>query len=184
MLKQVFQHLQDQAEKQGLEFLITQPSNLFQIDTSYLHSNKTITLILHVPMVAEDNKLNLLQFIPFPLSQSHGANTTVTPKVDKDLIAVGKHCQIKILGQTNLAAYTKLGQNFLCKGRSVLRTNIKESCLGSLYMQHLPGTLKNLEQQKNTCFKLMPCETAKFSIKPSRYETGPDPKMPKYRHRK
>jgi hypothetical protein len=94
-------------------------------------------------MVAEDNKLNLLQFIPFPLSQSLGANTTVTPKVDKDLIAVGKHHQYKILGQTDLAACTKLGQNFLCEGRSVLRTDIEDSCLGSLYMHHLPGTLKN-----------------------------------------
>ena len=142
-LKQVFNHLQDQADKQGLELLITQPSDLFQIDTSYLHGNKTVTLILHVPMVAEDNKLNLLQFIPFPLSQSLGANTTVTPKVDKDLIAVGKHHQYKILGQTDLAACTKLGQNFLCEGRSVLRTDIEDSCLGSLYMHHLPGTLKN-----------------------------------------
>ena len=143
MLKQVFQHLEDQAEKQGLELLITQPSDLFQIDTSNMHSNKTIKLILHFPMVAEDNKLNLLQFIPFPLSQSLGANTIVTPKVDKNLIAMGKHHQYKILGQTNLAACTKLGQNFLCKGRSVLRTDIKDSCLGSLYMHHLPGTLKN-----------------------------------------
>ena len=50
-----------------------------------------VTLILHVPMVLEDNKLNLLQFIPFPLLQSLGANTTITPKVDKDLIAVSKH---------------------------------------------------------------------------------------------
>ena len=79
MLKQLYQHIQDQADKQGLELLINQLSDLFQIDTSYLHSNKTITLVLHVPMVAEDNKLNLLQFIPFPLSQSLGANTTVTP---------------------------------------------------------------------------------------------------------
>ena len=36
-------------------------------------------------MVSEDNKLNLLQFIPFPLSQSLGANTTITPKVDQHL---------------------------------------------------------------------------------------------------
>jgi hypothetical protein len=114
-LKQVFQHLQDQAEAQNLEFMINQPLDLFQIDTSYLHGNKTVTLILHVPMVSEENKLNLLQFIPFPLSQSLGANTTVTPKVDKDLIAAGKHHQYKILGQTDLAACTKLGQNFLCE---------------------------------------------------------------------
>ena len=142
-LKQLFQHLQDQADKQGLELLISKPSDLFQIETSYLHENKTVTLILHVPMVAEENKLNLLQFIPFPLSQSLGANTTVTPKVEKDLIAVGRHHQYKILGQTDLAACTKHGQNFLCEGRSVLRTDIEDSCLGALYLHHLPGTLKN-----------------------------------------
>jgi hypothetical protein len=108
-LKQVFKHQLDQAESQNLELLISQPSDLFQIDTSYLHGNKTVTLILHVPMVSEENKISLLQFIPFTLSQSLGANTTITPKVDKDLIAVGKHHQYKILGQTDLAACTKLG---------------------------------------------------------------------------
>jgi hypothetical protein len=119
--------------------MINQPSDLFQIDTSY----KTVTLILHVPMVSEENKLNLLQFIPFPLSQSLGANTTDTPKVDKDLIAVGKHHQYKILGQTDLAACTKFGQNFLCECPSVLRTDIEDSCLGALYLHNLPGTLKH-----------------------------------------
>jgi hypothetical protein len=84
-LKLVLEHLQNQAELSNLELLISKPSDLFQIDTSYLHSNKTLTLILHVPMVAEENKLNLLQFIPFPLSQSLGANTTVTPKVEQNL---------------------------------------------------------------------------------------------------
>ena len=144
-LTDLFDHLQDQADKQDLTLLISQPSDLFQIDTSYLHGNKTVTLILHVPMVAENNKLNLLQFIPFPLSQSLGANTTVTPKVDKDLIAVGADHQYKILGQTDLAACTKLGHNFLCEGRSVLRTDLEDSCLGALYLHNLPGTLKNCQ---------------------------------------
>ncbi len=76
----------------------------------------------------------------YGVSQSLGANTTVTPKVDKDLIAVGKHHQYKILGQTDLAACTKLGQNFLCEGRSVLRTDIEDSCLGALYLHNLPAT--------------------------------------------
>ena len=43
-LKQLFNHLQDQADKQGLELLISKPSDLFQIDTSYLHHIKTILL--------------------------------------------------------------------------------------------------------------------------------------------
>jgi hypothetical protein len=66
-------------------------------------------------MVAEENKLNLLQFISFPFSQSLGANTTVTPKVEEDLIAVGKDHQYKLLGHTDLAGCTKLGLNFFAK---------------------------------------------------------------------
>jgi len=69
-LKQVFEHHQSQAEQSKLELLISKPSDLFQIDTSYLHTNITLMLNLHVPMVAAENKLNLLQFIPFRLSQS------------------------------------------------------------------------------------------------------------------
>jgi len=159
-LKQVFEHLQSQAEQSKLELLITKPSDLFQIETSYLHTNKTLTLILHVPMVAEENKLNLLQFIPFPLSQSLGANTTVTPKVDQDLIAVGKNHQYKLLGHTDLAGCTKLGLNFLCEGRSVLKTDIEESCLGALH--NLQGVLKHCQFQlgetKETVFQTGPTQ--------------------------
>ena len=144
-LKQLFKHLEEQADKQSLELLINKPSDLFQIEASYLHENKTLVIILHVPMVAEDNKLNLYQYIPFPLSQSLGANTTITPTVNKDLIAVGKQHQYKILGQTDLAACTKLGQNFLCEGRSVLRTDLENSCLGALFVHNLEGTLKHCQ---------------------------------------
>jgi hypothetical protein len=143
--------------------MINQPSDLFQIDTSYLHGNKTVSLILHEPMVSEENKLNLLQFIPFPLSQSLGANTTVTPKVYKDLIAVGKHHQYKILGQTDLAACTKLGQNFHCEGRSIFRTDIEDSCLGALNLHNLPGTLKHCH------FKLGETREHVFQTGPSQW---------------
>jgi hypothetical protein len=98
-------------------------------------------------MVAEENKLNLLQFILFPLSQSLGANTTVTPKVDQDLIAVGKNHQYKLLGHTDLAGCTKLGLNFFCEGHSILKTDIEESCLGVLYLHNLQGVLKHCQFQ-------------------------------------
>jgi len=67
-LKLVFEHLQNQAEQANLELFIPKPSDLFQIETSNLHTNKTLTLILHVPMVAEENKLTQLATIhPIPV---------------------------------------------------------------------------------------------------------------------
>jgi len=155
---QVFGHLKNQAEKQKLELLISKPLDLFQINTSYLHTDKTLTLILYIPMVARENKLNLLQFIPFMLSKSLGANTTVTHKVNKDLSAVGKDHQYKILGQMDLAGWTQLGQNILCEGRSVLRTDIKDSCLGhstyTTYLEYSSIANFNWEKQEKRSSKL------------------------------
>jgi hypothetical protein len=130
-----------------MELLITKPSDLLQIEVSYLHGNGNLTLVIHAPMVTADNKLNLYQYIPFPLSHSLGANVSITPLLNKDLIAVGKQHQYKILGQTDLAACTKMGQNFLCEGRSVLRTDMDDSCIGALFLHHLPGVLKHCQYQ-------------------------------------
>jgi hypothetical protein len=142
-LRKLFRHLQHQAEKQNMKLLPSKQSDLFQLDASYLHnSNHTMTLILHVPMIQEENQLNLLQYIPFPLSQTLDMNTTITPKVDQDLLAIGNDYQFKLLGQTDLATCTKLGNTYLCEGRNYLRTDIRETCLGSLYLHHLPGVLK------------------------------------------
>jgi len=69
-LKMVFEHFQNQAEQSRLELLVSKPSDQFQIDTFYLHTNKTLTLIFYVSMVAEENKLNLLQSILFPVTIS------------------------------------------------------------------------------------------------------------------
>jgi hypothetical protein len=147
VLKQIFQTLEQRATSQGMELLITKPSDLLQIDVSYLHGYGNLTLVIHAPMVSADNKLNLYQYIPFPLSQSLGANVSITPMVNKDLIAVGKQHQYKILGQSDLAACTKMGQNFLCEGRSVLRTDMDDSCIGALFLHHLPGVLKHCQYQ-------------------------------------
>jgi len=56
----------------------------------------------------------------------------VTPKVEEDLIPVGKNHRFKFLGHTDLAGCTKLGQNFLCEGQNVLRTDIEDFCVGAL----------------------------------------------------
>jgi len=84
----------------------------------------------------------------------------VTPKVEQDLIAVGKDHQYKLLGHTDLAGCTKLGLSFLCEGRSVLKTDIEDSCLGALYLHNLPGVLKQFQlgETKETVFQTGPTQ--------------------------
>ncbi len=49
--------------------MIEHPSDLFQIETSYLHDGQDVQLILHIPMTPPDAVLRLLvmiiYFLPF-----------------------------------------------------------------------------------------------------------------------
>jgi len=60
-----------------------------------------------------------------------------------------------------------MGQNFLCEGQSVLRTNIKDSCLGALFLHNLPGVLKHCQFQlgetRETVFQIGPNQWLMFA---------------------
>ncbi len=79
MLKQVFQHLLDQAESQNLELLISQPLDLFQIDTFVLARQQDCH---SQPSHANGNRRKQTQpvaihsFLAFPIpwSQYHNYN--------------------------------------------------------------------------------------------------------------
>jgi hypothetical protein len=53
--------------------MLQHPSDLFQIETSYIHNGQDVNLILHDPMAPADSILQLFQLHPFPLpfTESH-----------------------------------------------------------------------------------------------------------------
>lgn len=136
------------GKKKGFDVQATQPMDLFKMDTSYyVTQNNTLVLIVHVPIVKKDHLLPLYQFIPFPISQSFGYNTAMTPFLgDRDLIAakwVKKEVRYKVLSHTDLLLCNKIGMTYLCPGRNSLQTNLESTCIGSLFGQNLDGVLKN-----------------------------------------
>ncbi len=84
------------------------------------------------------------QYLPFPLTQSLSPNHSLMPSVGQnDLLAYSGFDTYKILSQSDLASCHKMGDTYFCKGRNDLRTDITETCLGSLYLQQGKGILKN-----------------------------------------
>jgi hypothetical protein len=112
-------------------------SDLFQIEVSHLYTPATneFTLILHIPMVANSNLLNLYEFLPLPIHFDFAANISITPDVGQtNLLAIGHSQSFQAISSTDLHACLHLGDTFFCKGRKVMETNLKRSCLGALYM--------------------------------------------------
>ncbi len=133
----IIEHVTAVAKKKNLVPFITFASGLFQIEVShlYLPATNKLTLILHVPMVANSNLLNLYEFLPLPIHFDFAANISITSDVGQtNLLSIGHSQSFQAISSTDLHACLHLGDTFFCKRRKVMETNLKRSCLGALYL--------------------------------------------------
>jgi hypothetical protein len=137
MLDTIIHHIKDTAAKNKFHNFIHQPSDLYKLETSFIHRPEeyTVILILHVPYVETENLLPLYDFISLPIYFNFSSNVSVIQDIGKqDLIAIGNTEGFQTLSSSDLANCKRLGKTFFCEGRSVLQTNIVNDCLGSLYL--------------------------------------------------
>jgi len=146
ILKRIKEKIDATALANGYISYVNKITDLFQIPLSYVWqpNNKTLALLLHVPLVKEEYLLNMNQYLPFPLTQSLSLNHSLTPSVGQnDILAYSGFATYKILSQSDFAACHKMGDTYFCKGRNDLRTDITATCLGSLYLQQGKGIQNN-----------------------------------------
>jgi hypothetical protein len=145
-------HLVQVAKKKNLVPFVKFALDLFQIEVSHLYMPATneFTLILHIPMVANSNLLNLYEFLPLPIYFNFTTNISITPDVGPtNLLTIGHSQSFQGISSADLHACLHLGDTFFCNGRKVMETSLKRSCLGALYMA-------NSESIQNHCrFKIV-----------------------------
>ncbi len=92
VLETILHHIKDTAAKNKFHNFIHQTSDLYKLETSFIHcpEEKMVILILHVPFVEAENLLPLYEFISLPIYFNFSSNVSVIPDVSKsDLIAIG-----------------------------------------------------------------------------------------------
>ena len=150
---------------------MTFASDLFQIEVSHLYSPATteFTLILHVAMVANSNLLNLYKFLPLPIHLDFAANMSITPDIRQtNLLVIGHSQSFQAISSTDLHTCLHLGGTFFCTGRKVMETNLKRSCLGTLYMAN-SNSIQNhcrfkIAEAREKIYKLSENTWAVYSI--------------------
>ncbi len=98
---------------------IHQPSDLYKLETSFIHrpEEQMVILILHVPFVEAENLLPLYEFISLPIYYNFSSNVSIILDVRKsDLIDIGNMEAFQTLSTSDLANCKRLGQMFFCKG--------------------------------------------------------------------
>jgi len=119
VLKKIKDKIDQTAGDNGFISYVTKITDLFQIPLSYVYqpNNKTVALLLHVPLVKPEYLLNLYQYLPFPLTQSLSPNHSLMPSVGQnDIIAYSGFDTFKILAQSDLASCHKMGGHLFLQG--------------------------------------------------------------------
>jgi hypothetical protein len=135
--------------------------DLFQVEVSHLYDPKALqfTLIVHIPLFSNANLLELYEFLPLPIHFNFSANISITPDAEQNnLLAIGQSKSFQTISSTDQHSCLHLRDTFICKGRKVMETSLRKSCLGSLY-------LANAEAIKMTCkFKVAEASEQIFEL--------------------
>jgi hypothetical protein len=115
----ILHHIKDTAANSKFNDFIHQPSNLYKLETSFIHrpEEQTVILILHVPFVEAENLLPLYEFISLIIYFNFSSNVSIIPDIRKtDLIAIGNTEAFQTLSTSDLANCKCLGKTFFCEG--------------------------------------------------------------------
>jgi len=143
-LVMLFEDLSSVAKDRGFYLLTQRPSDLLQLEVSYLYDGNDVLILLHVPMTAEDSLLRLFRLRPFPIpiSDTH----SLLPRVPTSVLALSKSKNGKRLMTTvehaDLLGCHQIGKVYTCDRHGALRRDIKSHCLGALYEQDIAGARK------------------------------------------
>ena len=158
-LAELFDALKRKAETLGCKMILEHPSDLYEIESTYGYDKdgKSFAIYIHVPMYEQEEELQLWEYIPFPILQSATTNSTIIPQTGKnDYIAmipdknaktnhvVPPH-RYRVLNEAELDRCYRIRDVYLCGGRNTLRTDIQNSCIGSLYLREHDLISKNCD---------------------------------------
>jgi hypothetical protein len=86
-------------------------------------------------MVSDANLLNVYKFLPLPIHFNLAANISINQDIGPtNLLTIGHSQSFQTISSSDLHTCLHLGDTFFCKGRKVMETSLKRSCLGALYV--------------------------------------------------
>jgi hypothetical protein len=158
-LHDIYDTIIHQAKEARYRLLTRFPSDLFQLEVSYMFDGDDVTLFLHVPMVPEDSLLTLYRLKPFPIPFSD--TMALLPRPSTALLALSNRIPRAItrIEHADLIDCHQVNQVYLCERHGVLENNIKASCLGALFEQDIPSA------QQVCDLELVPYQEAALQLK-------------------
>ena len=136
LLIKLWQHLKRVSIEEKYDLMLDHPSDLYQLDSSYVYDAKKMEFIVfvHVPMLPPQNRFTLYRFAPFPIV--HPTNKNITKMIDvgeQTYLAINSNNVYRVMSSIDVNACTKRGILYFCAERNAVYQDLEETCLGALY---------------------------------------------------
>jgi len=165
VLEEITSHIQDLANNKSLITHTQRVADLFQLPLSYIYQPESLKLelILHVPLVHEDHLMDMYRFLPLPLKIEELDYNMIPDVGHEDIFAYGKYNTYQVLSANDLTKCLLIADVYFCRGRQVLKTNFKKSCLAGIFKKDKQTILAYCK------FKLHPNDEQVFQIDKDTY---------------
>ncbi len=135
----------------------------------YTLATHEFTLVLYIPMVCKANLLDLYEFLQLPIHINYAMNISITLDVGAtNLLTIGHSKSFQTISSSDLHSCLHLGDTFFCKGRKMMETSLKRSCLGALYLANSEAIQSNcwfrIAEAREKIFELSKNTWAVYSI--------------------
>ena len=130
------------AKQNGLELVSTHTASFLQYETSFLILQGKIHVYVHVPLFNPTRRMDLLKFTNSPIPISSTLSFTFAPT--DEYLGIESHGLHATISQHVVSNSKKYGDYFFTKSAIVLKRNLSDTCLGSIYTQ-------NIQTLKSTC---------------------------------
>ena len=145
VLKKAFQKITEKARKMGMRPLHQELSSIYKCPVSYISTtDHIIKMFVHVPLT-EHEPLSLFEHLPIPQMVD---NILLTVEGPRNILATDFEGRrgLEMSELDLLRCKTEdlsVGKMYLCPNTNLIRNNIRNSCLGSMFFGH---TKKMLEK--------------------------------------
>lgn len=174
-LEMLHSTVEDYTKKNNYLPLTKHSSDYFQLELSYFRTFDGVVALLHIPCTFASSLLTIYKYISFPIPLPHSTNHStisvaelINPEsnqktkssqllnktealylvAEADMIAIDVNGRYRLLTQSDLTGCIQKNHIFLCDKLNVLKTNLGETCLSSLFMKDKAGVKSNCKFEK------------------------------------
>lgn len=143
-LVNIKKHIEQIAVEKNMVSPIQNARDLFKLPVSTLFNQEAreLVLFLHVPMVKEDNLMQLQAVMPLPLHLDGDSNHTILPSPEEPFLAV-KHDTFIAVSQQSLDKCIKVFGVYYCRDMNWVDKATDLNCISSLFWKNHKGIMKN-----------------------------------------